>query len=180
MMNRNAFASATQAHRSVVAIGARTRAAAWTRAAAYSTLRRVGALALGGAIGMGSAGGYAANIWLTPAGAPSGAPQTLMQSVYVPSGGTTTAALDVWALPDAGKTLEQLSLNVQSTNSAVLDFLGVDVLNPNLGVQDGSGKQRKRFEFTQDSASTLAVTPQVDPDRIDLFQGFTFIETATI
>ena len=84
----------------------------------------------------------------------------------------TTSLVDVhlWAQTDPGATLVNFSLNVQSTNALVFDFVGVAVQNP--GESTGSG----RFQYVLDTTPTSGFVPIAlasAPDRIDGFQGFT-------
>jgi hypothetical protein len=123
----------------------------------------------------------AANFWITnsPASAGSG-PAVSAQTLLVTGPLDAAGAFYIWARPDAGQTFAQISLDARSTDANVIDFTGVTVHNPSFGVDGQSGKNRQRYEFTQDSSSATPILPEVDPDALKRFQGFTFTESLAL
>lgn len=80
------------------------------------------------------------------------------------SEGAMDETLYVWGRPDAGKTLRNLSLNLRSSDSAVIDFKSVLMHNPILGADV------RRYEFIANPAPMVA--PADAEDRIDNMLGF--------
>ena len=106
-------------------------------------------------------GAEATSIWLSGSNTiPGGTFAGEVPSLGASSGSVGNAVY-IWARPDSGKTLVNWSLNIVSTNSAVIDFTGATVHNPVVTTV-------KRYEST--GPGTLS-SPA--PDSIDGFQAFT-------
>lgn len=90
--------------------------------------------------------------------------------------GSTGNVFEIWARPEADMTLANVSMNVVSSNAAVLNFTDVEVLNPVLGriTFPPPAKDILRYEFVNDPA------PGVDPDQITNFGGFSVTNAAAI
>ena len=90
----------------------------------------------------------ATNIWLSHSDTSSDIEVPLLMTLPGSSG-----QVHVWARPDPGETLANISLNVESTIPDVIAFTGATMANPYLGNLGplGGNKDVFRYEFTNDS-----------------------------
>lgn len=107
-------------------------------------------------------------IWLSGSDAIPGGTFAGEAPLLIAAPGSTGNAVNVWARPDAGKTLRNWSLDLRSTNPGVLDFTSATVYNPQVGSIPSPPSSLDRWEFTTNGT---IVAPAAD--RIDNLSGFT-------
>lgn len=117
-------------------------------------------------------GTFASEVWLSDVGTVGGGASQGVPDLNVAPGANT---LYIWARPDAEETLKNVSLNLRSSNDAVLDFTEVIMDNPMIA-ENPFGPDIFRYEFIADTPEG-SVVPAVDPDSLDNFQGFTVAST---
>jgi len=113
---------------------------------------------------------HATNIWLSTVGAVGGGVTIEAPAVEVMDSGE----LFIWARPDEGQTLLNISLNLRTTTQGAIDLTGVSVLNPVVGASTALGKDYVRYEYRLDSDAELPywVAPKSNPSRLDGFGGY--------
>jgi hypothetical protein len=111
----------------------------------------------------------ATNVWLSTSDTSSDVGVAMAMNLPNSSG-----QLHVWARPDAGENLANISLNVESSVDGVIAFTGATMVNPYLGNAGplGGNKDVFRYEFANDSSSDPPLNI-ADPNRIEGLQGFT-------
>lgn len=123
-------------------------------------------------LAVAATGALASDIWLSDVGNVGGGAAQGVPNIGVAQG---PGEMYIWGRPDAGETLKNLSLNIRSSNDAVLDFTEVVMDNPLLAANP-FGPDIFRYEFIADTPEG-SVLPSVDPDSLDNFQGFTVAGT---
>ena len=94
----------------------------------------------------------ATNFWLSPSNASSAPPADVSGIPRVPSSGSVY----LWGQTDPDETLQNWSLHVHTGNPGVINFTGVDVLNPKLGetIFDEPPKDVLRYEIIHEPEPT--------------------------
>ncbi len=108
------------------------------------------------------------NIWLsTESAIPPGSAAGEVPDIHHVGPGEA-GQLHIWLRPDSEKNFTDFSLNVRSTNEAVIDFTQVALNNPVLW--EVAGFTRSRFQVTYDSDDGLPI--ETNPDAINGIMGF--------
>ncbi len=123
-------------------------------------------------LAIAATGTFASEVWLSDVGTVGGGAAQGVPNLGVGAG---AGELYIWGRPDADETLKNMSLNIRSSNDAVLDFTEVIMDNPLLAANP-FGPDIYRFEFIADTPEG-SVLPAVDPDSLSNFQGFTVAGT---
>ena len=114
----------------------------------------------------------ATSVWLSDNGTSSSIPAQGDTPMFMPNVGASNQVMYVWAQPDDGETLQNISLNLRASTPGVVEFTGIELTNGHLGNTGplGGNKDVFRYEFINDSGGGLEIT---NPNEIINFQGFT-------
>jgi len=112
----------------------------------------------------------ASEIWLSDVGTVGSGVAQGVPNLKLRDGANT---IYIWGRPQEDETLQNLSLNIRSTNDVVLDFTEVIMDNPFL-TTNPVGLEVSRFTVVVDTPQG-SVTPNVDPDSLVNFQGVIFL-----
>lgn len=109
----------------------------------------------------------ATNFWLSPSNTSSAPPANADAIPTLPKSGNVY----VWGRPDAEKTLINWSLNIHTSNPGVINFTGVNVVNPLLGhvASPPPPDEIRRYELINEPA------PADDGQSITSFRGLSVV-----
>lgn len=120
-----------------------------------------------------------AHFWISDSGSAPAGPN-VATSISVEQG--TIGTLYIWARPETGKKLRNISLNLVASQA------GIDFIDSSITMYNNAGNGFQRYEYVSDQGSTPAVVSEKSfaqvngggqADSIELMQGYTISSAPT-